>query len=77
MLAQRLAEAGDKAGAGRAYANLLVCGAHGRPWHRHEVAAKLQELGADGLGALDDKRSCEPVDATDLAGYITALRGVH
>ena len=77
LVAQRLAEAGDKAAAGRAYVALLVCGAHGRAWHRHEVAAKLQELGHDGRTALDDKIPCEAVDAADLATYLTTLRAVH
>lgn len=81
LVAQRLAEAGQAADAADAYAELLVCGAHGRAWHRHEVAGKLRTLAgtrADArtavLAALDAKRTCEPVDAADLAQYITGLR---
>ncbi len=77
LVAQRHTDAGDKASAARAYAILLVCGAHGRAWHRHEVAAKLQELGADGLTALNATLPCEPVEPADLATYTAALRGVH
>lgn len=77
LVAQRLAEAGDSLAAARAYTALLVCGAHGRPWHRHEVAAKLQELGSATRTALDETRTCEAVDAADLAPYLASLRSVH
>lgn len=77
LVAQRLAEANQFAAAARAYADLLVCGAHGRAWHRHEVAAKLQELGTAARAALDEKRLCEPVDAADLAQYTNALRAIR
>ena len=77
LVAQRLAEAGDKPAAGRAYAMLLVCGAHGRPWHRHEVAGKLAELGAIGVAALDGKLACETVEPNDLTSYTNALRAIH
>lgn len=74
LVAQRLAEVGDRAAASRAYVSLLVCGAHGRPWHRHEVAGKIRELGDVGRVALDEKPRCEPVDPDDLAQYTNALR---
>lgn len=74
LVAQRLAESGDKASAARAYHVLLVCGAHGRAWHRHEVAAKLTELRDELDGLLDEKLPCDPVEAADLATYTTVLR---
>jgi hypothetical protein len=80
LVAQRLAEAGEIKHAADAYVELLVCGAHGRAWHRHEVAGKLQTLaGTDAaarefmLAALGAKRACETVEPDDLAPYITAL----
>lgn len=79
-VAQRLAEAGETKQAADAYAELLVCGAHGRAWHRHEVAGKLQTLaGMDAaarttvLAALDAKRTCEIVEPDDLKQYVSAL----
>jgi hypothetical protein len=71
-LAHRQAEAGDTAAAARAYAELLICGAHGKPWHRHEVAAKLAALGPAAKFALAAKPACEVVDANDLATYVGA-----
>jgi hypothetical protein len=80
LVAQRLAEAGEVKQAADAYVELLVCGAHGRAWHRHEVAGKLQTLAGTSaearaimLAALAAKRACETVDADDLAQYITVL----
>lgn len=73
-LAHRHAEAGDRAAAAAAYAELLVCGAHGRPWHRHEVAAKLAAQGDTARAALAAKRACAVVDADDLATYTQSLR---
>jgi tetratricopeptide (TPR) repeat protein len=70
----RLAEAGRRAEAASVLVELLVCGAHGRPWHRHEVAARLVELGTDTAKALDAKRACTPADPTDLAGYVDGIR---
>lgn len=76
LVGQRLTDAGDRSGAANAYAELLVCGAHGRPWHRHEVAAKLVALGdpATVATALSAKRACSPVDAEDLERYLATLR---
>jgi cytochrome c-type biogenesis protein CcmH/NrfG len=81
LVAQRLAEAGDARGAAVAYSELLVCGAHGRPWHRHEVAGELLALarGDDTarrivLAALAAKRACQPVEPEDLATYVEGLR---
>jgi tetratricopeptide (TPR) repeat protein len=79
-VAQRLAEAGETKQAADAYAELLVCGAHGRAWHRHEIAGKLQTLAgtsADAhaivVAAVGAKRACETVEADDLSQYVTAL----
>lgn len=81
LVAQRLAEAGEIKAAADAYAELLVCGAHGRAWHRHEVAGKLLGLGKTGaaarqvvLASLADKRACTPVEPDDLATYVAGLR---
>jgi hypothetical protein len=75
LLAQRLAEAGDVAGAAAAYADLLVCGAHGRAWHRHEVAARLQALDAATVRTeLARGRACTAVEPTDLDTYLAGLR---
>jgi len=71
---ERLAEAGDPPAAADVLAELLVCGAHGRPWHRHEVAGKLVELGPAAATALAAKRACTPADPADLAGYVTGVR---
>ena len=80
VVAQRLAEAGEVKDAADAYAELLVCGAHGRAWHRHEVAGKLLELArasdaarAAVQGAVSSKRACETVEPDDLATYIGPL----
>jgi tetratricopeptide (TPR) repeat protein len=76
---ERLADAGDP-GAAQVFADLLICGAHGRTWHRHEVAARLVALATDPaaarrvLDALDARRECAPVDTPDLAGYLESLR---
>lgn len=86
-LGERLADAADPEAA-TVLTQLLVCGAHGRPWHRHEVAARLLSFatgpGPDSstaptaarqvLAALDAPRPCPPVDEPDLAGYLETLR---
>jgi len=77
LVAQRLAEANDQPGAAYAYANLLVCGAHGKPWHRHEVAAKLQQLGEHAAKALAITRTCEVPEPADLAPYVATLRSIR
>lgn len=81
LVAERLAEAGDAKAAAAAYAELLACGAHGRAWHRHEVAGKLLALGHQSdaahqlvLAALSAKRACETVEPDDLATYVEGLR---
>jgi tetratricopeptide (TPR) repeat protein len=76
---ERLADAGDPAAA-QVFADLLICGAHGRTWHRHEIAARLVALATDPaasrrvLDALDAPRKCQPVDTPDLTGYLESLR---
>jgi tetratricopeptide (TPR) repeat protein len=78
-VADRLAEAGDREAAARAYAELLACGAHGRLWHRHEVAGKLVGLADDAVAAklvgaaLDVKRDCT-VKPEEHASYLYDLR---
>jgi tetratricopeptide (TPR) repeat protein len=78
-LGEHLADAGDPAAA-PVLAELLICGAHGRAWHRHEVAARLLAIAVDPAAtsrvraALDAPRTCPPVDASELAGYVDALR---
>ncbi|HEY5925046.1 MAG TPA: hypothetical protein VIV11_25365 [Kofleriaceae bacterium] len=78
LVAQRLAEAGEARAAADAYVELLVCGAHGRAWHRHEVAGKLFALAKTDApivrAALDAKRSCTVVEPDDLTQYVTPLR---
>lgn len=80
LVGERLAEASDRAGAAEWFTELLVCGAHGRPWHRHEVAGKLLGLASDAAGAklvlaaLDAPAGCAPVEPADLATYVDPLR---
>ncbi len=80
-LGERLAAGGDRTKAADTFAHLLVCGAHGRPWHRHEVAGHLVALARDAASAravtvaLDARRSCVSADPVDLANYIAAARG--
>lgn len=77
--AERLAEAGDP-GAAAALVELLVCGARGRAWHRHELAARLLALATDPVAsrrvrsALDAAPRCTPVDDAELTGYLKTLR---
>lgn len=58
------------------YAHLLACGAHGRPWHRHELAKRLVDLGRDHgaevKAALADP-GCQPVAAGELAQVIRRI----
>ena len=79
LLADRLAGGGDPAGAARAFTELLVCGAHGRPWHRHEVAGRLLRLAEAGqapavAAALAAAPGCQPADPDDLASYLAELK---
>jgi hypothetical protein len=73
LLADRLDEAGRPAEAAEVLATLLVCGSHGRPWHRHEVAARLTKLPPGPAharaSALLERPPCEPVEPTSLARY--------
>lgn len=79
-LALRLVDANDRTTAIDAFVELLVCGAHGRAWHRHEIAGRLVALASDvaskqhALAALDRTWTCTPAEAADLATYTTALR---
>lgn len=80
LVAQRLAEAGETRTAADAYAELLACGAHGRAWHRHEVAGKLLTLAKTSsdaralvLAATSATRTCT-VEPDDLATYVTGLQ---
>lgn len=78
-LGEHLADAGDPAAA-RVLADLLICGAHGRAWHRHEVAARLVAFATDPaasrrvLEELDAPRACPPVDTPELTRYLASLR---
>ena len=78
-LALRHLDAGDRPAAIEAFADLLVCGAHGKPWHRHELAGKLVQLATDASArqairtALAKPRPCTPADAADLATYVAQL----
>lgn len=79
LLGDRLAGGGDAPGAARVWAELLVCGAHGRPWHRHEVAGRLLTLAKAGQApavdaALAGARACQPADEPDLASYLAELK---
>ena len=67
-----------------AYAELLVCGAHGRAWHRHEVAGKLLTLSGTStdaravvLAAIAEKRACTTVEPDNLTTYVTGLQQAH
>jgi tetratricopeptide (TPR) repeat protein len=78
-LGERLADAGDPTAA-QVLGDLLICGARGRAWHRHEIAARLVALGTDPTAsrrvreALDAPRTCPPVDPAELTGYLESLR---
>jgi tetratricopeptide (TPR) repeat protein len=79
LLGDRLAEDGDAAGAARTWVELLICGAHGRPWHRHEVAGRLLRLGQAGKAravssALAEAPACAAVDQAELASYLAQLK---
>jgi tetratricopeptide (TPR) repeat protein len=79
QLGERLADAGDPSAAA-VLVELLVCGASGRAWHRHELAARLVALATEPiatrrvLDALAAPRACTPADPPDLAGYVESLR---
>lgn len=75
LVAQRLAEAGDTRAAADSYAELLACGAHGRPWHRHEIAGRLLALADRAIvrAALAARRACAVVEPEDLMTYVEKL----
>lgn len=81
LVAQRLAETGDVGAAAAAYTKLLACGAHGRAWHRHEVAGRLMTLAGTSreartmvLAAIVAPRTCTTVEPDDLATYVSGLQ---
>jgi hypothetical protein len=77
LVGERLAEAGDREGAAATWAELLVCGAHGRPWHRHEVAARLVRLAESASAAVTRALSaprCPPPDPEGLASYLDQVK---
>lgn len=70
-LAARLEEANRKDQAAQILATLLVCGAHGRPWHRHELMARLLALvDAEQLERLVAAQTCSPVQPEDLKSHL-------
>lgn len=75
LVAQRLAEAGDTRAAADSYAELLACGAHGRAWHRHEIAGRLLAIGDRAIvrAALAARRGCAIVEPDDLTTYVETL----
>jgi hypothetical protein len=73
-LASRLEEAGKAVKAAEVLSDLLVCGARGQPWHRHEVAARLSKLvGVDSQNEHIRKSeiTCGVVDAEDLRQHLS------
>jgi len=80
--ANRLAAAQKFEAAARVWIELLVCGAHNRPWHRHEVAGQIEKLRNEGAisearlaALLAQPHPCTPVDPSDLAPYLSQLAG--
>ncbi len=72
-LAMRLQEEGQIEQAAQSLAELLVCGAHGHPWHRHEISARLAALvDANTMQALVAALPCPHVDDEDLQQYLAA-----
>ncbi len=70
-LAHRLEEAKRIPEASKVLAKLLVCGSRGRPWHRHEVAARLVALlDEDALLARLSTVPCEAVEPEDLRRHL-------
>ncbi len=87
-LAERLEQAGRTSEALSALARLFVCGAHSRPWHRHELAVRMGSLARErgGVVALEPllRRAEEcgtPPDPEDLvntrATIFAQLRSVR
>lgn len=79
LAADRLA-AVDARAALAAYVELLVCGAHGRPWHRHELVARIVEtatardLTGEARALIAAPSSCAPVGPGELASYLDEVR---
>ncbi len=74
-LASRLEEDSQREAAAEVLSTLLVCGARGQAWHRHEVAAQLTLLvGVKAVPSYIHKSeaSCEVVDAEDLYQHVEA-----
>lgn len=70
-LASRQEEANQKSGAKLTLTSLLVCGAHGRPWHRHEIMARLAALAdEDEIKELASRPTCTAVEPEDLAAHL-------
>ncbi len=70
-LAHRLVEAKRGPEAAIVLSSLLVCGSRGRPWHRHEVAARLVALvDEEALAASLAKVPCKPVEQEDLRSHL-------
>ena len=73
-LAVRLVEAGAQAEATRVLSELLVCGARGRTWHRHEIAARLSALvSGDALRQAVKEVGCQPIALQELTSLLTEL----
>ncbi|MBI2893678.1 MAG: hypothetical protein HYY06_09015 [Deltaproteobacteria bacterium] len=82
ILADRLEEAGKHSEALEALVRLFVCGAHGRPWHRHDLARRLAALArssgqADALEArlraAPSESRCTPTRPDELAQMAGAI----
>ncbi|HTE53528.1 MAG TPA: hypothetical protein VK698_21885, partial [Kofleriaceae bacterium] len=80
LVGERQAGAGDRSGAAATWTALLVCGAHGRAYHRHEVAARLVRLAADPPAAALVERAlaarppCAAADPDGLASYLAEAK---
>ena len=74
-LAHRLEEAERVPEAAKVLSRLLVCGSRGRPWHRHEVAARLVALvGADAVATEVAAVACAVVDPEGLRSQLAEER---
>jgi hypothetical protein len=76
LYARRLEENGQAEESLRALRKLLICGAHARPWHRHEVAGQLIELARRAklvpvaVDLLRHPPPCEPPEPNDLRVWV-------
>lgn len=77
LVARRLDQVGQPDRAVALLAELLRCGARGRPWHRHEVAAEIARIArrrpAAARAALDRPR-CQPPEPDDFESVSAELR---